>query len=153
MKKRNIIIISIVFISLIFIFTAKIFIQNRNEPISFTGLKTQYNYIKTCSKPSIIIFSFDADCCENTKKFFDEYNIMARQLISDYDDKFISLFINTGTLNDTEMKILRDIEKENGISQIPSILIKDSNSKTIDLIEGPCDYSEVKKILDEVIRQ
>ncbi|KOA19788.1 hypothetical protein CLHOM_18770 [Clostridium homopropionicum DSM 5847] len=94
MNKRNIIIISIVFISLITLFIVKTFIQNENKPISFTDLKTQYNYIKTSSKPSIIIFSFDADCCENTKKFFNDYNSMARKLMKNYEGKFISLFNN-----------------------------------------------------------
>ena len=152
MKKRNIIIISIVFILLITIFTVKIFKQKENKPISSTDLKTQYNYIETSSKPSIIIFSYDADCCENTKKFFDEYNSMARKLMKNYEGKFISLFINTGTLKDEDENTLIAIAKENGVSQIPSILIKDSSWKPIEVIEGPFDYNEVKKILDEVIK-
>lgn len=152
MNKKNIIIISIVFISLITIFIIKIFIQNENKPISSTDLKTQYNYIETSFKPSIIIFSFDADCCENTKKFFDEYNSMARKLMKNYEGKFISLFINTGTLKDEDENTLITIAKENGVSQIPSILIKDSSGKPIEVIEEPFDYNEVKKILDEVIK-
>jgi len=152
MKKRNIIIISIVFILLITIFTVKIFKQKENKPISSTDLKTQYNYIKTSSKPSLIIFSYDADCCESTKKFFDEYNSSAKQLMKDYEGKFISLFINIGTLNDNEEEILLNIEKENDVSQIPSLLIRDSSGKPIEVIEGPFDSDEVRKILNEVIK-
>lgn len=153
MKKRDIVIISIVFLSLITIFTVKIFMQNRDKPINSTDLKTQYNYIKSSSKPSIIIFSYDADCCENTKRFFNEYNSMAKQLMKDYERKFISLFINIGTLKDYEKDVLMNIAKENGVSQIPSILIKDSNGRAIEVIEGPFDFDKVIKILDKVIKQ
>jgi hypothetical protein len=72
LKKINIIVVSITFILIITVLCLKIFVQNNGKPIHTTNLKNQYNYIMTCSKPSIIIFSYDADCCENTKSFFDE---------------------------------------------------------------------------------
>jgi hypothetical protein len=37
-------------------------------------LQTAYEKIKDSKKPSIIVFSYDADCCPSTKQFFDEYN-------------------------------------------------------------------------------
>lgn len=155
MKRRNIFVIGIVFVLIIAVFGLKNFTTQgdgkvqKNSEVKRT-LKEEYEVLRKGSKPSIIIFSYDADCCENTKKFFNEYNNKVKQLTKDYDKKFNVMFINTGILKEDDKDMLMKIAKENGTSQLPAISIRDSKGTVIKIIEGVFDAKEVRKILDEV---
>jgi len=115
-------------------------------------LKVQYENFKKSNKPSMIIFSYNADCCPNTKKFFDEYNSKAEELMRAYEDKINVWFINTGILEEKNEEALQNIEEENGVSKIPSILLMDSSGKSFKVIEGLFDEDEVREIIDGMVQ-
>jgi hypothetical protein len=154
MGKRNISIIIGVLVLVLGLFVAKGVFKPDSKDASGgknLELKTAYEKIKSSKKPSIIIFSYDADCCPSTKQFFDEYNKRARQLMKDYEKQFETLFINTGILEEKDQQILIDIAKENGVSTLPSILLRDSTGKPFKVIEGPFDDAEVRKVMDGMV--
>lgn len=154
MGKRNISIIIGVLVLVLGLFVAKgVFKPDSKDALGGKNLelKTAYEKIKSSKKPSIIIFSYDADCCPGTKQFFDEYNNKARQLMKDYEKQFETLFINTGILEEKEQQVLIDIAKENGVSRLPSILLKDSTGKPFRVIEGPFEDAEIRKIIDGMV--
>lgn len=115
---------------------------------SLEDLKSEYEKILKSGKPSIIVFSYDADCCASTKMFFDDYNKKALGLMEDYKDRFDTLFINTGILNEKDMDTALDIASKNEVLTLPSILILNSAGKTYEVIGGPFEESLVKNILD-----
>jgi len=154
MGKRNISIIIGVLVLIVGLFVVKgIFKPNSKDASGGENLKLQtaYEKINSSEKPSIIVFSYDADCCPSTKQFFDEYNKKARQLMKDYEKQFETLFINTGILEEKDQQVLIDIAKENGVSRLPSILLRDSSGKPFKVIEGPFDDTEVRKIMDGMV--
>lgn len=157
MTKRNITIVAIVFLAVIIMFSAKIIIgRGKDVPknIKELTLEEQYSRINNSVKPSIIIFSYDADCCESTKKFFNDYNSNAKKLMKDYNNKFETLFINTGVIeSEKENKVLEKIAKDNEVSKLPSILVRDSKGKKIKVFEGTFDDKEIRKVLDGVMKQ
>lgn len=157
MKKRNVfIIIGVVFLLCgTFLFKSilksnKEVEQNSKTDVASMNLKEQYEKLNKLSKPSIIIFSYDADCCENTKKFFNQYNTKAKQLIKDYEKEFITLFINTGKLKGADKDTLMKIAEENRANQVPAISVRDSKGKLIKTLEGSFNDKEVRKLLDGV---
>ena len=115
-------------------------------------LKVQYEKFKESDKPSMIIFSYNADCCPNTKKFFDEYNSKVDGLISAYEDEINILFINTGILEEKDEESVQYIAEENGVSKIPSILLMDSSGKSVKVIQGIFDEAEVREIIDGMVQ-
>ena len=115
---------------------------------SLEDLQSEYEKILKSGKPSIIVFSYDADCCASTKKFFDEYNKKALGLMEDYQDRFDTLFINTGILNEKDMDTALDIASKNEVTTLPSILILNSAGEAYEVIGGPFEESLVKNILD-----
>jgi hypothetical protein len=154
-SKRNLAIIAIVFIAVIAVFSVKILAGKgkvqKSDKSSLT-LEGRYDKVIKSSKPSIIVFSYDADCCESTKKFFDEYNTKARIIMKAYENRFETLFINTGTIsskedNDALVKIANDSK----VSKLPSILILDGKGIPVKIFEGVFDDKEVRKALDEVV--
>ncbi|SHJ75778.1 hypothetical protein [Paramaledivibacter caminithermalis] len=129
---------------------AKSNIESTNEG-SFS-IEQEYEKIKKINKPSIIIFTYEGDCCESTKKFFDNYNSMANKLISKYKDSFESLYINTGILSKDDQEILMKIANENSVKKLPTIVIRNYEGKVIKVIEGPFIEKEVKDIMDGLVK-
>jgi ABC-type lipoprotein release transport system permease subunit len=157
MKKRNVFIIIGVIILIVGTFLVKGIVksdkeveQNNINNVASVSLKEQYEQLRKSSKPSIIIFSYYGGCCEDTKKFLNEYNTKADQLMKDYEKKFTVLFINTGILKGADKDTLMKIEEENGASQLPFILIRDSKGKVIKTMEGSLDDEQTRNILDGV---
>lgn len=64
-KKKTMILASVVLVLILFI-AAKAYLKPSNDILSAgyknTGLKTQYNKLIESGKPSMVIFSYDADC-------------------------------------------------------------------------------------------
>jgi hypothetical protein len=153
MSRRNIIVLSIVFIAIISIFVIKGFTnKSTNNQDDFGNSIEKYNKVSTSKEPSIIVFSYDAECCPTTEAFFYEYNIKVSTLIEDYGSKFECVYIDTGsTKTEKKQKKLLEIIDENKINQLPALIIKDSKGNTLKTIEGDFDNSEVRKFLDEEV--
>lgn len=115
------------------------------------SLKGIYERFLESGKPSILVFSYDADCCASTKEFFDNYNGMAKKIIEEYNGQFNTLFINTGILDKNNMNTVIEIATQHEILNLPSILILDKAGKPYKVVEGLFDEAEVKKILDRML--
>lgn len=155
MSKRNFRILVIVLFSILILLVAKgIFKGNHKEKdkLNVVDLKTQYEYIKESGKASLIIFSYDTDCCENTKKFFNEYNDRAKKLIKDYEDKLETLFINAAELEEKDRDLLISIAEENEVQSLPFILIMDEEGKCVQVIQETFDNKEIRKIIDGLVK-
>ena len=115
------------------------------------SLKSIYQRFIESGKPSILVFSYDADCCATTKAFFDNYNGAAKKILEQYNSKFNTLFINTGILDKNNMNTVVEIASQNKVLNLPSILVLDKTGKTYKVIEGPFDEIEAKKVLDGML--
>jgi len=115
------------------------------------SLKSIYQRFIESGKPSILVFSYDADCCATTKAFFDDYNGAAKKILEQYNSKFNTLFINTGILDKNNMDTVVEIASQNKVLNLPSILILDKTGKAYKVIEGPFDKIEAKKVLDGML--
>ena len=120
---------------------------SEEEPYS---LRSTYQSFIESGKPSILVFSYDADCCASTKAFFDDYNGMAKKLLEEYKSKYNTLFINIGILDENNMSTAIEIAAQYEALNMPSILILDKTGKAYKVIEGLFDEAEVKQILDGI---
>jgi len=152
-KIINILLAAILLITLNFLFilngcsTSNTTDQIMEESQS-NSLKNIYQRFIGSGKPSILVFSYDADCCATTKAFFDDYNGTAKKILEEYKSKFNTLFINTGILDKNNMDTVIEIAKQNQVLNLPSILILDKTGKTYKVIEGPFDETDARKVLD-----
>lgn len=149
MKKKSILILVILIV--IGLLSIKFIAKTKYVRYENLNIKATYEKMKKSGRPSIIIFSYDADCCENTRKFFNEYNEKAKKLMSDYEKDFNTLFINTGILDEEDKKNAVNIAKVNKVVNLPFILLIDKKGRTIKVIEGVFDDNEVRKMMDKVI--
>ena len=115
------------------------------------SLKSIYQRFIESGKPSILVFSYDADCCATTKAFFDNYNGIAKKILEEYNSKFNTLFINTGILDKNNMNTAVEIATQNQFLNLPSILILDKTGKAYKVIEGPFDENDARKVLDGML--
>ena len=114
------------------------------------SLRSTYQSFIESGKPSILVFSYDADCCASTKAFYDNYNGMAKKLLEEYKSKYNTLFINTGILDENNMSTAIEIATQYEALNMPSILILDKDGEAYKVIEGLFDEAEVKQILDGI---
>lgn len=125
--------------------------SSNNSEEKDNSLKGIYGRFIESGKPSILVFSYDADCCATTKAFFDNYNGMAKKLMEEYKNKFNTLFINTGILDKNNMDTVIEIAAQNEILNLPSVLILDKTGKSYKVVEGLFDEADVKQILDGML--
>ncbi|MCJ7665482.1 MAG: hypothetical protein MUO59_01945 [Actinobacteria bacterium] len=114
-------------------------------------LEDIYQRFLKSGRPSIIVFSIGTGCCASTKAFYDKYNDGVMELMDAYTGDFNVLFINTGILSEKDIGTAVEITSQNNALIIPSILILDKSGNAFDVIEGPFDEVEVKKVLDGMI--
>lgn len=103
-------------------------------------------------KPVILAFSFEADCCPGTKKFFDDYNLQIKQLFSEYEGRVTGFFINTGNLKEETRDLLMEVAKRYQVQQIPSLIILDGAGEKHYQVEGPFQLDHIREKLGQVIR-
>ncbi|MFO7928606.1 MAG: hypothetical protein ACQEP5_09835 [Actinomycetota bacterium] len=125
--------------------------EEKEESKANRDLETIYEEILKSGKPSIIVFSYDAECCESTRIFFENYNKKALEIINANKEKFDTLFINTGILGKEDMETALKIAEDNRVVNLPSILILDPKGKPYKVISDIFEESEINKGLEEVI--
>jgi len=115
------------------------------------NLEKLYAEINESLKPSIIVFSYDVWCCDETHELFEDYNQRVLKLLRDYNDYYETLFVNTKMLNAESKEFLEDISIEYIMFQFPSILIRDSSGESI-YLEEEMDFDEetLRKRLDGI---
>jgi hypothetical protein len=124
--------------------------EEKEERKAKRDLETIYEGILKSGKPSIIVFSYDAECCESTRIFFENYNKKAFEVINANKEKFDTLFINTGILGKEDIETALKIAEDNGVVDLPSILILDPKGKPYKVISGIFEESEINKALEGV---
>ena len=124
--------------------------SDKSSEEELNDLRSTYQSFIESGKPSILVLSYDADCCASTKAFYDNYNGMAKKLLEEYKSKFNTLFINIGILDKNNMSTAIEIANQYEALNMPSILILDKDGKAYKVIEGLFDEAEVKQILDGI---
>ena len=124
---------------------------SQNSEVQDNSLKGIYNRFIASGKPSILVFSYDADCCPTTKAFFEEYNAKVINLMKSYSGVFNTVFINIGILDKANMNTVTELAVKHGVLNLPSILLLDSLGNTYKVIDGEFKDSDLKEILDGLI--
>ena len=145
--KRRTIILGVVALLVGLMSTAK-YIGNRRmaaSPEPHLNLASTYASFRQSGKPSVIVFSYDADCCETTKAFFREYNSKATAFLEKQKSKSNTLFVNTGIMDEQQVSEFLKIAQEANITEVPCVLLLDSSGKPVQIITGPFDTTAVSK--------
>lgn len=152
-RKQVIILISVLTLVLVVVLIKTKISTNVNEIVNDQplDLQTQYEAIEKTKKPSIIVFSYDGECCESTKQYFDTYNAKVERIFEDYKKHFETLFINTDSLTEEEKKYLMTILSENRFKRLPTFVIRNQNGVPYKAIEGSFDDIKVRELLDGMV--
>lgn len=100
----------------------------------------------------MIVFSYDADCCETTKAFFREYNSKAKAFLERQKSESNTLFVNTGIMDEQQVSEFLRIAQEANITEVPCVLLLDSSGKPVQTILGPFDATAVSKAVEGLVR-
>lgn len=111
------------------------------------NLTAAFREITESGKPSVVVFSYDADCCETTKAFFNEYNTKAKAFLEEQKNKSNTLFVNTGVLDEEQVTEFLRIANETGITEVPCILLLDASGKPVQVLTGPFDAVAVTEAI------
>ena len=153
--KRKTVLLCMVLVLVGLISTAKYISSRRaastsaDQPIHLASI---YASFKQSKKPSVIVFSYDAECCETTKAFFQDYNSKAKAFLEKQKNKLNTLFVNTGTMNEQQVSEFLEIAQETSMTEVPCVLLLDSSGKPVEIISGPFDAAAVSKAAEGLVR-
>ena len=156
MKKNLWIIIGVIAV-FVGVIIAKELVLKKEVKESMTGadpytFKDDLDKAIALGKPVILAFSFEADCCPGTKKFFNDYNLQIKQLFSEYEGRATGFFINTGNLKEETRDLLMEVAKRYQVQQIPSLIILDGAGEKHYQVEGPFQMDAIREKLGQVLQ-
>ncbi|SHK12635.1 Thioredoxin [Geosporobacter subterraneus DSM 17957] len=128
-------------------------IWEKESSISENGIVigSYENIIKNNKKPTIIVFSYDADCCPSTKKFFDDYNEKINKVAKGYKEDLNFIFINTGTVNVEDKKQIIKIAERYDVEYLPSIVLLNNNGESLKVIVNDFEEEELHDLIRPLI--
>lgn len=116
------------------------------------NFQTTYDEFKTNGRASLMVFSYEGECCDNTKLFLSAYNQDAKSLLSKYKEVCNTLYINIGILTESQNRDALKIARENKVNVLPSILILDKGGKVAKVLPGNFKKDEAINIVDTLLK-
>lgn len=100
--------------------------------------------------PVTVIFSYGAECCPSTEKFFQLYEIRVRALLKSRTE-IRSVWLNVGAESQADQDAILSISQRYGVTQVPSLIVLDKDRELVALIQGEPDYNAMEEALDKVL--
>jgi hypothetical protein len=114
-------------------------------------MKAYGNMIKS-GKPLVLSLSYDADCCEGTKRFYIKYNSLILELFAQYQGKVNTFFFNAGKINEKQQKEMMEIAQKINLEKgFPILILLDSKGSKKQSLIGEFDIQSAKKSIEGLL--
>nr|WP_281246352.1 thioredoxin family protein [Desulfoscipio geothermicus] len=102
-------------------------------------------------KPVAVILTYDADCCPDTKKFFDEHRATTQEIEKKYGEKVSFAWIDIAIYDQLEHDKLMEVAEELNVNSVPAVVLLDNNRKVIKSWIGELNQEEVSQAIEQVV--
>lgn len=140
-KKINILVILLVFL---FVVTACSSKDNKSDPAQTQSAQSSGKPAKT------LVFTYNADCCESTKKFFEDHRNIVKDFENRYGNDVKFTWYDVSFQSESYQKELMEAAQKAGVNQIPAIVVLDSEGNVLNRQFGNINTAELNKIFERL---
>lgn len=142
-KKINILVILLVFL---FVVTACSSKDNKSDPV-------QTQSAQSSGKPAkAYVFTYNADCCESTKKIFEDHRNTVKDFENRYGKDVKFTWYDVSFQSDSYQKDLMEAAQKAGVNKIPAIVVLDSEGNVLNRQIGNIKTEELNKVFERLGR-
>ena len=98
------------------------------------------------------MFTYNADCCETTRQFFDQHRNSVKELENKYGNRVQFTWYDVAVKDDTYQKEMLEVAKKVGVQNIPAFVVLDGSSNVLTRQIGQLKTDEVNKIFEGLSR-
>ena len=102
-------------------------------------------------QPVVVVLTYNADCCETTKEFFDKHRTTAGELEKKYSNKVKFAWIDIAVYDQLEHDKLMEVAQEFKVDSIPALVLLDKNRKVINSWIGELNRDEVDQAIAKAV--
>jgi len=102
-------------------------------------------------KPVAVVLTYDADCCPDTKEFFDEHRTTTQEIEKKYREEVSFAWIDIAIYDQLEHDKLMEVAEELNVNSVPALVLLDNNRKVIKSWIGELNQEEVSQAIEQVV--
>ncbi|MDI6709087.1 MAG: hypothetical protein QMC81_11370 [Thermoanaerobacterales bacterium] len=102
-------------------------------------------------RPVALVLTYQADCCESTRRFFAEHRAAVESLERAYGQKISFVWVDVALYNETDRRGLQKLARDFQVTAIPALVIVDGAGGTVGKFEGQLDETEARGLLDRLV--
>jgi len=103
-------------------------------------------------KPAVLVFTYNADCCESTKEYLEKHSAIAKSLEQKYSSRINFVWIDVALYNEVDKEVLFSIAKKYGVTGIPALVLIDSKGQPAPLIIGELNEKATADKLEGLVK-
>lgn len=103
------------------------------------------------NKPTLFVFTYAGDCCETTKKFFDDYNQQVAAAVSRCGTALNVVWLDTAVSDEASIKAIEDLAYRYGVLYVPSVLLIGARGESLLVKAGPVVSEDLGGALKEAL--
>jgi hypothetical protein len=149
---KKTVLLTVVFIALVILIAKPYFKQqNTTEFFALGTLTEKYNYMVQEKPVTLIVLSYDADCCASTQAFFERYNQAINDIIENSSQELYTLYIDYAALSKEDEDVFNTLVEAYNLKTLPSLVLINRKGKILTKTEGPFNKEDLLRHIKEAL--
>lgn len=124
--------------------------QTGTQPDSTTGKVKPGNTSGLSAKA--LVFTYNADCCESTRQFFDQHRNSVKELENKYGNRVQFTWYDVAVKDEVYQKEVLEAANKAGVQNIPAFVVLDAKGNVLTRQIGQLKMDEVSKVFEGLNR-
>lgn len=113
------------------------------------ALADEINAALASGRPVLFVFTYNGDCCESTKEFFQAYNGMVATMAEEFGSHLSVVWLDTALEDNASVGAMRSLAGRYGVTYLPSLLVVDAHGAGLLVHPGPPDPDALRQVLSQ----
>lgn len=123
-----------------------------DKAVAGTDLTKMVNSALGQGKPAVLVFTYNADCCPDTKEFFDKHRAAVKNIEREFSARANFVWIDVAIYNVVDGEGLNNLAKKYGVTAIPALVLVGADGKLLPVILGELDEKSVADKLAGLVK-
>lgn len=145
--KRNLVIVGIVVLAVAAVIGVKLSARKPVvEPVS--GVSDEIDAALTSGRPALFVFTYNGDCCEGTREFFDDYSSAVAALAGEFAERVAVVWLDTALTDPASVEAIQALAWAYEVQYLPSLLAVDGTGAKLTTQVGFPDAEALRAALE-----
>jgi len=113
-------------------------------PAATISVPDQIEQALSSGQPAVFIFTYGGDCCESTRRAFDDYDQQVSTALGNYGTRVTAVWLDTSLEDSESLGAMRDLAGQYGVENVPSLLLVSATGESLWLKAGLTTTEEVR---------